>query len=254
MNIKPLNVYGCGSPIRLPIAEAMAQGSGAVNFLPQADPTYVPGNSIVWGLIRGARNIIESTISNHCDYYQMDNAYFGRDVYYRITRNGLQLSKLANRDESRLNLQFKSLNLKFENWKKRRGDNILICASSEDLYRFYQTTADDWISSTISKIRRYTDRPIVIRKKQLFGIEDAVKNSWIVVTHSSAAAIDALRFGIPVIITEESAAMPLATKFSEIENPRITANRRTLFSTLAWGQFTMEEMRNGFAWTVVSKE
>ena len=248
----PLVAYGCGSPIRLPIVEAFSGGAKVDKFIPHADPEYIEGNSIVWGLIRGASHIISKTIGAGCSFYQMDNAYFGRDQLFRITKNQLQLSRMRDVNESRLDQQFKDLGLKFESWKKKRGEQILLCTSSEDLYSFFNTTKDEWINSTVETIRRFSDRPISLRSKQLVGIEDAVRDAWIVVTHSSAAAIDALRLGYPVIVTADSAASPLATSFNDIERPRITANRRRLFATLAWGQFSLSEMESGFAWSVVS--
>ena len=47
---KPVFAYGCGSPIRLPIVAALARGSSAKQFIPDANPVYRGDNSIVWGL------------------------------------------------------------------------------------------------------------------------------------------------------------------------------------------------------------
>ena len=80
-----------------------------------------------------------------------------------------------------------------------------------------------------------------------------IADAWCVVTHVSAAALDALRLGIPVVTTGECAATPLATPIAEIDNPRMPDGRESLFSTLAYGQFTQEEMRSGLAWNVVSE-
>ena len=142
--------------------------------------------------------------------------------------------------------------IKLASWKKKRGDDILICASSPLLYEFYNTTIDEWLKDTVEKIRKYSNRPITVRQKQLGNIEFDLERSWLLVTHVSASALDALIHGIPVIATAPCAATPMATLIQEIENPRITANRNALFSTLAWGQFTISEMKSGQAWEVVS--
>ena len=73
-------------------------------------------------------------------------------------------------------------------------------------------------------------------------IDEAIQDAWCVVTHVSAAALDALRLGVPVITTGECAATPLATALSEINNPRLSEGREMLFSLLANCQFTPEEM------------
>jgi hypothetical protein len=46
---------------------------------------------------------------------------------------------------------------------------------------------------------------------------------------------------------------PLATPMREIDNPRMLDGRENLFSTLAYGQFTQEEMNTGRAWKIVSE-
>lgn len=48
---KPVFAYGCGSPIKLPIVGALARGSSAKEFIPDANPVYRGDNSIVWGLM-----------------------------------------------------------------------------------------------------------------------------------------------------------------------------------------------------------
>jgi hypothetical protein len=73
------------------------------------------------------------------------------------------------------------------------------------------------------------------------------------VTHVSAAAIDALRIGVPVVTTADCAATPLATPIEDIESPLTGMDRRPLFSSLAYGQFTPQEMASGFAWETVQR-
>jgi hypothetical protein len=254
MSVNPdLVAYGCGSPIRLPFVQALAQGSRARLFLPDANPAYQGGHSLIWGLIRGAPDVMKLTRAAGFDFYQMDNAYFGRDLYYRVTRNALQLTEIQDRDGQRLDAIFQQVGYNFQPWNKNRHAPILLCPSSDFLFGFYGTTGQQWINDTVAKIRRYTDRPIALREKQLGGIEAAVKDAWCVVTHVSAAALDALRMGVPVVTTADCAATPLATPIEEIANPRLGMDRRPLFSTLAWGQFTLQEMASGFAWEALQR-
>jgi hypothetical protein len=220
-----LHAYGCGSPIRLPIVHALAIGSGASQFIPDPNPVYQGGDSIVWGLIRGADEIMLQTSRNGCDYFQIDNAYFGRNVYYRVTLNALQLSQLP----------------------AERNGPIVICPSSEFLYRFMGTTLDKWVAEVVDEIKKYTDRKIFIRYKDISLKDDIdldISNAWCVVTHVSAAALDALRLGIPVVTTGQCAATPLSIKTQDIDNPSLLGGRDELFSLLACGQFTPEEMLN----------
>jgi hypothetical protein len=243
-----LHAYGCGSPIRLPIVHALAIGSGASQFIPDPNPVYQGGDSIVWGLIRGADEIMLQTSRNGCDYFQIDNAYFGRNVYYRVTLNALQLSQLptsvvSNRYKTILN----GLNKPILPWKTERNGPIVICPSSEFLYRFMGTTLDKWVAEVVDEIKNYTDRKIFIRYKDISLKDDIdldIFDAWCVVTHVSAAALDALRLGIPVVTTGQCAATPLSIKTQDIDNPSLLGGRDELFSLLACGQFTPEEMLN----------
>ena len=248
-----LVAYGCGSPVRLPVVRAMATGSGARSFVPDAHPAYLGGHSLIWGLIRGAPELMSQTRAAGCDFYQMDNAYFGRDHYFRVTRNALQQCTIRECDGDRLDRVFHRLGLTLHPWKAQRNGPILLCPSSEFLFRFYGTTAEKWVADTVAAIRRHTDRPIALRPKQLDGIDVAVRDAHCVVTHVSAAALDALRIGVPVMVTAACAATPLATPMCEIDAPRSGMDRLPLFSSLAWGQFTIEEMVTGFAWKALER-
>jgi len=242
-----LHAYGCGSPIRLPVIQAMALGSNADFFCPDPNPKYLGGDSIVWGLIRGADKLMQDTRTNNCNFYQVDNAYFGRNFFYRVTPNALQFSGLPrkvlnNRHEQILMALGKSI----LPWKKSRNGPIVICPSSDMLYRFHGGTLTQWIYEVTLEIRKYTDRPIFIRYKDLSpkdDIDELIRQAWCVVTHVSAAALDSLRLGIPVVTTGTCAASALATPINKIENPIMPNGREALFSLLANAQFSIEELR-----------
>ena len=243
---KPLFAYGCGSPVRLPIIESLAIGSSASKFIPIANPAYQGGDSIVWGLIRGAPKIMFDTNHNGCDFFQIDNAYFGRNIYYRVSLNTLQLSWMpASVVSNRYRLILNQLGKKILPWRQKRNGPIVVCPSSDHLHRFFWGTLESWVSSIIVEIKKYTDRPITVRYKELMpngDIDAEIHEAWCVVTHVSAAALDALRLGIPVITTGVCAASPLSTQIQEIENPFLGNGRDELFSLLACGQFTPDEM------------
>ena len=247
-----LNVYGCGSPIRLPIAQAMAQGAGADAFIPGPNPDYLGGTSIIWGLIRGAPAVMDATRAAGFDFFQMDNAYFGRERYFRITRNALQITQAGDRDDRRLMANFRETGHRLAPWRTDRPGPIVLCPSSHFLHGYFGTTIEAWTEDVTRRIRAVSDRPILMRPKAFIGIEAQIADAWCVVTHVSAAGLDALRLGIPVVTTAPCAASPLATSLEAIETPYLHGDRIRLFSTLAWGQFTPDEMRSGLAWQVLN--
>lgn len=244
--MKKIVAYGCGSPIRLPIVQALAIGASADKFIANENPRYLGGDSIIWGLIRGASEIMTQTNLSGNDYFQIDNAYFGRNIYFRVTLNALQLNNLPRTViNNRYKLIFNQIGKSIQGWKKIRNGPIVVCPSSNFLYKYMGTTLECWIESVIEEIRKYTSRQIVIRYKEIMpkdDIDDSIKDAWCLVTHVSASALDALRLGIPIVTTSACAASALATSIENIESPYQGEGREELFSLLANGQFTPEEM------------
>lgn len=243
---KIINAYSCASPIRFPVIEALANGCSADYICPDPNPKYRLGDSVVWGLIRGAKEIMQATSQAGFSYYHVDNAYFGRNLFYRVTLNNLQVCNVPKKViDNRYMVILNNLNKTIQPWNKSRNGPIVICPSSNFLHGFYASSLDKWINDTYVAIRKYTNRPIKVRYKEIMpkdDIEGDICNAWCVVTHVSAAALDALRIGIPVITTGKCAATPLSTPIEKIESPLFSDARHELFSYLAWSQFTVSEM------------
>jgi len=165
--------------------------------------------------------------------------------------SGLPREVLNNRHE----IILKFLGKNILPWNKSRNGPIVICPSSEMLYRFYGTTLADWIDEVTQNIQKQTDRPISIRFKEISpkdDIDELIRQAWCVVTHVSSAALDSLRMSVPVVTTGVCAASALATPISEIENPNMPNGREALFSLLANAQFTIEEMSSNNIIDIIS--
>lgn len=241
-----LFAYACGSPIRQPVIEAIAKGALADGYFGHSNPTYSGGDSVVWGLIRGAQEIMAQTREAGFSFYQVDNAYFGRNAFYRVTKNALQIRRLPNAVVSNRYVSILSaFNQKILPWRVSRNGPIVLCPSSEFLHRSNGHTVAHWVESVRSRIRAATERECMVRYKELVpsgDIDSVIANAWCVVTHVSAAGLDALRLGIPVVTTGDCAATPLSTPIDQIETPVMGEGRDELFSLLACSQFTVEEM------------
>lgn len=224
------------------------------------NPDYQGGDSVVWGLIRGAKQIIEATKKAGNHFYQLDNAYFGRNAYYRFTRDAFQLTELIERPANRWQHIAKQHSLELRPWKdptadfKLRKRKIVFCLSTPKLYKFFNLDFDTYKADVMKRIQAVTDRPIFARHKETpYPIETDLQDAWCVVTHSSAAALDALMWGVPVFVTGPCAANPCALQdLKQIEHP-IFPDREPLFHSLAYAQFLPEEMKLGLAWKTVAE-
>ena len=92
-------------------------------------------------------------------WYYGDKAYFGRDRYYRITKNGYMsdLSREPCFD------RWKALSIDIKEW--RNGAEILLCPQSDTFFELHGTTQAAWIQATTKQLRKHTSRSIRIHHK-----------------------------------------------------------------------------------------
>lgn len=159
------------------------------------------------------------------------------------------------------------------------GHHILLCLQRDGGWSMGGFDVVDWAMSTITEIRRYSGRHIVIRahpgdkraskycqrlQKLLTGrripsisisapsrtlIED-LQNCWAVVNHNSSPTVAAAIEGIPVFVTDpkRSQAQEVANHhINMIENPQ-------MFDREAWAQrlsqihWSHADLRSGLCW------
>jgi hypothetical protein len=222
------------------------------------------------------RGILKHKIMKQCwkdgrDFYYIDTGYFGNErtainpngwkYWHRIVKNNLQHSEIIPRPDDR----WQQFNKKFAPWK-RDGRKILIAAPDEKPCKFYGTTQQEWVQSTVEKIKQYTDRPIIVRERAAKRIDriatdtlhTALDNDvFALVTFNSVAAIESVFHGIPAFtLAPANAASPVALQdLSLIETPYY-ANSDKLYAWachLSYGQFHVSELQSGKAKTFLEK-
>jgi len=211
------------------------------------------------------RGILKHKIMKQCwkdkrDFYYIDTGYFGNarfKMWHRIVKNNLQHDKIIQRPDDR----FKKFGKTIHEWKT--GRKILIAAPDEKPCKFYGIDRQEWIDTTVEKLKKSTDRPIEVRERissRLGRIADPLEKALAddvhaLVTFNSVAATEALFFGVPVFIHAMgtkvvNAANPLAYKdLRRIEKPKYADDdeRYAWACHLAYGQFHTSEMQNGSA-------
>ena len=195
--------------------------------------------------------------------YRCDNNQTGRKIYHRIEKNSMQQSRIMDVPDDRWrDLCSFNPRLNYNGWKKP-GSKILLIMSTEKPFEYYGTTKDEWVNSTIATLQQHSDREIVIREKAGRGertndtIYDALdKDIHAVVTYNSIAAVEAIQYGIPAFCTAPTAASAVSTAdFSQIENPRKPSEDVIYkwLSSVAYGQFSLNEILAGQAWNLVQE-
>lgn len=192
----------------------------------------------------------------------------GKRHYQLAWRDGLGSGingqgKFPVGDDSR----WKDWNVHLKPWRTN-GDYILLASQrgvrpeDPDI-----THGPDWPDHVIPKIRRYTDRPIWYRphpgnKRPCLpqkhkvdriidphaeSLEQNLSNAWACVVYTSTSATDAIVSGVPVCYDGPAImCKELAGRVKDIENPPCP-DREEVFSKLAWGQWSLDEIKSGRA-------
>jgi hypothetical protein len=213
------------------------------------------------------RGILKHKLMKQCwadgrDFYYVDTGYFGNQRWkhwHRIVKNNLQHTDIVPRSPDRF-LQFGK---KFVPWRKD-GRNILLALPDEKPCRFYGIDRDQWIQDTVTKIKQHTDRPVILRERAARRLDRTVNDTlaqaldqdvFALVTFNSVAATESVFLGIPVFtLAPANAASPVGLQdLGQIETPFYPDCDQLLAwaSHLAYGQFHIDEMKNGTAMRMV---
>lgn len=180
-------------------------------------------------------------------FYHMDNGYIapGRgdphgNGYYRITYRGMSPILMRDAPATRIPFEMKP-------WRKT-GSHVILALPGEHYGRAMGLDMEAWISTSMKRLQGVTDRRIRCRHKLTsMPLATDLRDCWAVMTHSSNIAVDAVLAGIPVFVAPTNPAAPVGNlDIADIERP-LMPDRAAWFDSLMAQQFSLPEMRSGFA-------
>ena len=220
----------------------------------------------VVGTLRGTEQIIWECQKRLHPFYYMDHAYFGatrnyqpgpNGVLYRVIKSQMQMNFILEPDSEDLKRikKYKPIDRKPYNGV---GEHILVCPPTQAVCRLYNIGDEKmWIDSMIVELQKYTDRNIIVRKKdEKKSLSQQLENCHAVVSHQSTAAIEAVLNGVPSFCDNVSAAKEVSESIIEnIETPYYPDEDlvQQWIDSLLSCQFTMEEIKSGLAKEVVDR-
>jgi hypothetical protein len=196
--------------------------------------------------------------------YRSANNETGRKIYHRIEKNAMQQRRFLEVPDDRWQALCRfNPALTYQGWRKS-GKNILLIMNTEKPFEFYGHSKEQWLKNTIATIKEHTDRPIVIREKSgraerttTDNIYDALDNDvFALVTYNSIAAVEAIQAGIPSFSMAPTAASLITSNdLSLIDHPPMVDEQIVYkwLSSLAYGQFSINEIITGEAWSIVQE-
>jgi hypothetical protein len=184
------------------------------------------------------------------EWWYLDNSYFdvAREKQIRVTRNALQYVSTPARPSDGRRLAKLGIQVP----ERPAGEHIVICPQSAEFMKTLAAWPCDWLESVIDELRNRTQRTLRVRlKADRTPLAHDLQGAWALVTHSSAAAVEAVAAGIPAYCTGYMALGAIAqARLEAIDHAR--APRRDLaqarLAILADHQWTLDEIARGVIW------
>jgi hypothetical protein len=225
---------------------------------------------------RGARTVIAD--SNLFLYKDTKNPqYYLRYSFDGVFPNTGEYCD-TNPDPARWQKIKQDLGLDLRPWRTS-GSHLLLCLQRNGGWSMGGTNVIDWAVDTVQILKRYTDRPIIIRSHpgdkgrgrdttaivttlQRKGIKKIyvspekselvhdLRNCWAVINHNSSPVVGAAIEGIPIFVTDpmNSQARDVAnTDLAKIENPDIP-DRQNWIERLSQFHWNFQDISDGTAW------
>ena len=257
--------------------EAFIQGVNAVEGrspLLVKDGILRPGAVALWGEHKWWRTL-HKAIEEGRTWYYGDHAYFGRGVFFRVTKDALQCngSFFTDGDRARAalsRLENVSTILKqhklhdeikiYDEPKSKKDGFVMICPPSEPLSERSGFTQAAWIDQAVANVKAVTDRRIVLRMKPKVNttpapLLKAMEGAYCAVTYTSNIATEVMLGGWPVIVggPHPADALGVAKGFDHFEDLPLPdpVTLRYWAAALCMNQWTLDEIRRGHAWKAI---
>ena len=187
--------------------------------------------------------------------FATDLPYGSDGGYYRWHVGSFQLQVIMERPDDR----WRAMRTDVLPWHTK-GRHIVVAEPSPTYARFHQI--DGWTKRTLDHLSRITDRPIVLRDKEMQRraidkmqggrrLYDDIRGAHCLVTHGSNAATEAAIMGCPVYVHQDSAAALVGqTDLNMIDVP-IYPDRQPWLNALAYSQFNETELVDGTLWRLL---
>ena len=276
MKVSLFTNYGAlNSP---PIFKAFAEGCTETVVYNDMDADVAVIWSILFsGRMRQNKQVWDHFKSQNKPIIVIEVGSIFRDKTWRVGIGGINnLANFANKEHLDIK-RVDKFKLRVRPYKKS-GEFITIATQRQDSSQWDgMPPTDVWIKNNVDQIKKYTDKPIIIRphprdkitnwKKlaaklpELYfdvpvstGIGDAVNfkdildRTWCVINHSSGPALEAVLDGVHVYTGAASFAYPLSIRnWKDLENPpRI--DRTEWLHEFVHTEWWTEEIKEGIPW------
>lgn len=192
---------------------------------------------------KGYLRYAEQGLKDPCEYYRVAIDCFQPSQY---------IMELGLKDDSR----WGQIGITPKPW--RSEGSLVLYADSSDKYKEWFGWSDDDVSDDLWNLRVSTQKTIVYRPRNCeVSIYEQLDDTWALVTRGSNAAVDAILYGVPVVLSVDSRCIssPLANRGMVDDQVYVPSDtdRHQWLCGLAWCQFTVQELSTKFAWSHITE-
>jgi len=228
--------------------------------------------AVIWSVLWQGRMLQNREVYQYCQSHNIpvmiiEVGNLKRGVTWRLSLDHINgHGKFANIDNLD-GLRPEKLGVKLNPPLVSRRHEILIASQHKfSLQWANMPTMEQWIEKTIKRIRKYSNRNIVVRPHPRSTIRltpingvrveipNKIPNSYddfdidynfhCVINHNSGPAVQAAIAGTPVICDASSLAGTISEKWENLDNPTLP-DRQDWFVKLCHTEWTLEELAQG---------
>lgn len=211
--------------------------------------------------IAGNEHLLSPRLQKRRPFWFVDSGYTNfltkKKNWHRLIKNHIhQTVKLNYFPPDRLS----TLPSLPQPWRQS-GEKILVVESSDMHYRLFGNSLDAWRKQVSEELKQITRRPVEFKSKDLdrksrtsvYELLQSSDDYYCVISDASAAAIEAIWCGVPVITLNRHISNPVArSSIQDIDN-LYRGPIGDWLCALTYSQFTYKEFESGYALEMLGK-
>lgn len=212
---------------------------------------------VLFGILRGGSDLIRLAEKRGIDYYYGDHAYMKPDREYtgrgwfRFTKNGHSMTRIESHSSDRYDEFFRDAH-PIEPWRGCwENGRVLLAPATPAIRDLFP--AEAW-EDDVRDLLFWRD--VNVRTKQSeTPVRSDLNDASFVVAYNSVIALEATLAGLPVHVSDRSCCHPVSQDIELLLTGRWEyPDRRALVSWLACCQFSWDELGDGTAWEMLTKQ
>jgi hypothetical protein len=251
----------------IPIFDAFSRGINHVGYSESQELNSIPVIwSVLWaGRMLGNRVVYEQAIAKKLPVIIIEVGNLKRNQTWRISVDNVNSQGYFGNEKNLDINRLKKFNPLLDLTANRKKPILVTTQRHESLQWQGMPSIEKWVNQTVSKIKQYSNRPIIVRphprsraalQNTLYTIETPKKlvntyddfnidyNYHCIISHNNGTAVQAAINGTPVICDPTSLAAPVSDSWPNLESIQLP-NRDDWYLGLCHTEWTVDEIAQG---------